>query len=96
VLRNEHYYVSVMMQQAGFDGGHGSDTGLLRVGIFAIALVAVLGTVVVFTPAGSFLKSTAARAAAIVVWMVSLWAVGDWTRRRGFGDNGSANGHSLM
>ena len=90
-LRNEDFYILVMVQEAGLGGklaALGGNpawyAGLLGPDTFFAAIVVIAGIAVLFTPVGSFLRSDAARGAVFVVWIATLWILGEWSRRRAF------------
>ena len=85
-LRYEDLYVLVMLRAAGIAG---TPSGLaaitqsfLRPDTVLLGVVGMAGLVLFFAPLRSFLRTDLVRGAAFVAWLVMLWLVGAWSKRR--------------
>lgn len=85
-LRYEDLYVLVMVRAAGIAGAPSGIAAiaesLLRIETVLLGAVGVVGLVLFFTPLRSFLRTDFSRGAAFVAWLVTLWVVGAWSKRR--------------
>ena len=90
-LRYEDLYVLVMVRAAGVPGApsglaaaitNDSYKAFLTIDTLFLAAVGVAGLVLFFTPLRSLLRTDLTRGAAFVVWLLALWAVGAWSKRR--------------
>ena len=85
-LRYEDLYVLVMVRAAGIagapSGGAAITQSFLRPDTVLLGVVGIAGLVLFFTPLRSLLRTDLVRGAAFVAWLVTLWMVGAWSKRR--------------
>lgn len=91
-LRNEDLYVLVMVHSAGIPGAPTNTAAtiawygaFLQVDTICLAVVGLAGALVFFTSLGSFFQNDLIRGSAFVLWLGTLWALGEWSKRRTFG-----------
>lgn len=90
-LQHEDLYVLVMVQAAGISG---APTGLaapppwwkavLGIDVICLGVAGFAGVLVFFTPLGTFLRTDLIRGGAFLFWLLTLWALGAWNKRRTF------------
>lgn len=85
-LRYEDLYVLVMVRAAGVAGAPSGlaaiTQGLLRIDTVLLGAVGIAGLVLFFTLLRSLLRTDLSRGAAFVTWLLTLWVVGAWSKRR--------------